>query len=52
MISVYDISLGHPKAFCVEKVSFKLMSTELAGDGGDTIWSLVEHVEDLAGKES
>lgn len=51
MISVYDKSFGHPKAFCVEKVSFRLMSTVLAGDGGDTIWSLVEQV-DLVGKES
>jgi hypothetical protein len=37
MISVYDRSLGHPKAFWVENVSLKEKSTELAGEGGDTV---------------
>lgn len=55
-MSEYESSLGQPNAFRVENGSLTERSTELTGEGGDTIelYSTPSHFEDLtlAGKVS
>lgn len=37
IISAYERSLGQPNAFWVENVSLREKSTELTGEGGETM---------------